>query len=113
MRCGALELSDGCRWIVQRQRRERRESSFLRRDHFCKSVVDQTRQAHGSLGRLDVGAGRSEGNHLRVHAVPDQHLLAIIYVAMARDGDVVVARIVQARIPLSVDGNAHGARSGA
>src|SRR5258708_20025887 len=67
LRCGSLELGDGCSGIVQRQRCERSESSFLRRDYFCKCVVHQTRQAPGSLAPLYLGAAPTERNHLLVH----------------------------------------------
>src|SRR5665811_1874543 len=50
---------------------------------------------------------------LSTGAVLDQHLLAVVDVAVAGDGDVVIAGVVDARIAILVDGDFDGARAGA
>ena len=78
-----------------------------------EGVVDQRGEARGGGGRFDVSAGRGQREHLRIDAVLDQHLLAVVDVAMAGDGDVVIAGIVDARIAVLVDGDFDGAGAGA
>ena len=60
-----------------------------------------------------MGAGGGEGEHLRIDSVLDQHLLAVVDVAVAGDGDVVIAGVVDARIAVLVDGYFDGAGAGA
>jgi hypothetical protein len=56
-----------------------------------------------------VRARGGEAEHLGVHAVLGQHLLAVVDVAVAADGDVVIAGVMQAGIAIGIDGDAHGA----
>src|SRR5262249_13200085 len=58
---------------------------------------------------FDVRSRGREGQDLRVDTEVLQDLLAVIDIAMAGDGDVVVAGIVDARIAVVVDVNLHGA----
>ena len=78
-----------------------------------EGVVDQAGEASRGGQGLDVGAGGGEGEDLRIDAVLDQHLLAVVDIAVAGDGDVVVAGIVDARIAVLVDGDFDGAGAGA
>src|SRR5207249_9415975 len=98
----ALQLGGRCRGVIERQRGERRESLAAGSRHGGQGVVHQPRQGDGARQRLDVRAGRREGQHLPVHALAREHLLAIGDVAVAAHRDVVIARIADDRIAVGV-----------
>src|ERR1700688_1307724 len=110
---GALELAHRRGGIVERQRRERGEAPALVADHRGEGVVDQAGQPHRLRRRLHVGPGSGQAQHLGVHPQLLQQLLAVVDVVVAADGDVVVARVVQARVALGVDGDPHIGVAGA
>ena len=56
------------------------------------------RHRDGDVRRFDVRARRRERDHLLVDAMFFEHAFAVVEVAMARHQDVVVARIMQARV---------------
>ncbi len=56
-------------------------------------------------------ARSGQRDHLRVHPGSLQNLFAVIDVAMARHGNVVVTGIMQAGIPFLVVSNPHRART--
>ena len=49
---------------------------------------------------------------MRIHALALEHFLAIGDVAMSADGDVIVARVVNAGISFCIDGEFDGAIAG-
>src|SRR5581483_10476117 len=108
-RAGELQLLDGAaqlperrRRIVERQRRQRRESRRPLLNDAREIVVDDARKSVRDLRRLDVRAGCGQRYDLRINAVVLEHPLSGRDVAMPGDGDVVVAGIVDFRIPLGV-----------
>jgi hypothetical protein len=77
-----------------------------------ETIVDEPRQLdrHGRL--FDMRTRRGQTQELR-HAKLVDDSRAIGNVAMTEHGDVVVARVVQPRVPIIVDRDLHAARAGA
>ena len=90
-----------------------REARALGVANFSEGVVDQSGEADGGGGRFHVRAGSGQGDHLGIDSVIDQHLLAVIDIAMAGDADVVIAGVEDARIAVGIDGDFDGAGPGA
>ena len=90
------------RRIVERQRRERGEASRdARRTTRANASLTVRAQRDRDLWRFDVDARRREGQELRRDAVLVQDPLPVVDVAVPGDEDVVVARVVHARIAVA------------
>src|SRR5208282_5529950 len=109
----AFQLPDRCRGIVERQGSVGGEAPALFANDTGKRVVDERGEASGIRGGLDVRSGGGERNDLGVDAGFGEHALAIVDIAMAANGDVVIAGVVEARIAVIVHGDAHVAGAGA
>src|SRR6185437_7701571 len=103
---------DGRRGIAERERGERREARRPFANHGREGVVDEASEAHGALRRLDVRARRREGDDLSIDAFSLDLLLAELDVAVAADGDVEVAGIVETGIAFGVDRQLDGTVAG-
>ena len=101
----AFELGYRCRRIVERQGGERREAATFVPHYRGKCIVDLPRERDARCRRLHVHARSGERDQLRIDAVLDQHLFAVIDVAMTRDQDVVVPRVMDTRISRVVIGH--------
>ena len=69
---------------------------------LAERVVYQRSELHRAPRRLDVRPRRGQRDDLHVDAVLVEHAGAIGEIAMAADGDVVVARVVQDRVAFRV-----------
>src|SRR5207249_2633530 len=76
-------------------------------DRFAEFVVDERGELPRALRRLDMRAWGRQRQHLHRDAVLVENAGAVCEVAMAADRDVVVARIVDNRVAVGVDGDAN------
>ncbi len=106
---GATELGDGGGGVAERERGQSDEEAALVGDDAGKGVIGEARQADGGRRLFYMRARRGEGDDLGRDAGGAQHLLAVVDVAMAAHGDVVVAGIVQPGVAVVVMRDAHGA----
>jgi hypothetical protein len=108
----SLELLRRGRLVVQRQRGERREMRSARVHGLLELVVDQRRQSDGRRRRLHVRTRRRQGEDLHRHAVLVQDFLPVAEIAMAAHGDIEIARVMEHRIAVGVDGHSDAALAG-
>ena len=76
-------------------------------------AASQRGETHGGGRSLHMRARSGERQYLGIDALLPQDLLAVIDVAVAGDGDVVVAGIEDARVAVVIDGHLDGACAGA
>ena len=107
----AAEFGDAGGGVTERKRGQSDKEAAFIGDDAGKGVIAEVRQADGGRRLFYMRAWRSERDNLRIDAGGAQHLLAVVDVAVAAHGDVVVAGIVQSRIFLCVIGDADGAWS--
>ena len=82
-----------------------------RLDRLPELVVHHRRERRRVARRLDVRPRRRQRHDLHRHAVFVEHILPVREVAMSADGNVVVARVMQVRIAVFIDGDLDAALS--